>query len=116
MLFRSKLTLATIGAVRFVCQVAEFGKTGNRRGESRRRDAEVIGEGAWTQSGVAIEMDQDLCVLRRNAPLRGYCAHVIRMAGDVYLRVQSLHFEHIIVVHREMIIGRWNSSSNRTNS
>src|SRR5262249_45970692 len=67
------------------------------------------------QASVAIKMDQDRRILRRYAPLRGNCTHVVRMTGDVYLRVQSLHFKHLIVVHREMIIEGRNSSSNRTN-
>src|SRR5215207_8137745 len=59
-------------------------------------------------------MHEDRGILRRDAERGRYCAHMIGMTRDVYLRVQSLHFENIIISHRLTIIGRQNSSSNRT--
>jgi hypothetical protein len=36
------------------------------------------------------------------------------VAGEVDLRVQSLHFEYVVIVHRVTIIETQDSSSNRT--
>jgi hypothetical protein len=47
----------------------------------------MIGERARAQTVLAIQVDQDRCILRRNPPLGRRSAHVVRMTGDVDSRV-----------------------------
>src|SRR5438046_415109 len=70
---------------------------------------------AWTQPKLAIEVDQNRCVLRRHAPFGRDRAHVIGVTSNENLWVQPLYFVNIIIGHWMTIIETENGSSNRTN-